>query len=125
MNQGVGPFAIPSAKKKCTVYANDLNPASYKYLVENIEKNHVKSLVVPFNLDGRDFVKQLAEKQIKYDHVIMNLPASAVTFLDVFADLYRNSALHCDPLIHVYGFSKSDNPMEDIKNVFYIFYLCF
>jgi tRNA (guanine37-N1)-methyltransferase len=38
---GVGPFAIPIAKKGATVFANDLNPNSYKYLMENIKQNHV------------------------------------------------------------------------------------
>jgi tRNA (guanine37-N1)-methyltransferase len=38
---GVGPFAIPTAKKGCIVYANDLNPMSYKYLLENISLNKV------------------------------------------------------------------------------------
>ncbi len=38
---GVGPFAIPAAKKGCEVHANDLNPASHKYLVENIKINKV------------------------------------------------------------------------------------
>ncbi len=40
---GVGPFALPAAKKGCAVLANDLNPESYKYLKINIDKNNVRS----------------------------------------------------------------------------------
>jgi tRNA (guanine37-N1)-methyltransferase len=38
---GVGPFALPAAKKGCAVLANDLNPESYKYLTLNIKDNKV------------------------------------------------------------------------------------
>ena len=38
---GVGPFAIPAAKKQCFVYANDLNPESYESLKDNIVRNKV------------------------------------------------------------------------------------
>lgn len=38
---GVGPFALPAAKKGCAVLANDLNPESYKYLQLNIDNNKV------------------------------------------------------------------------------------
>jgi len=38
---GIGPFAMPAAKKGCMVYANDLNPTSYRYMVENKELNKV------------------------------------------------------------------------------------
>lgn len=38
---GVGPFALPAAKKGCAVLANDLNPESYKYLTLNIKNNKV------------------------------------------------------------------------------------
>jgi len=38
---GVGPFAIPAAKQRVFVYANDLNPESYKSLVGNIKTNKV------------------------------------------------------------------------------------
>ncbi len=38
---GVGPFALPAGKKGVFVYANDLNPASYEALSENIRRNKV------------------------------------------------------------------------------------
>lgn len=46
---GVGPFAIPAAKKGCAVLANDLNPESAKYLSINVTNNRVSapSKVVP------------------------------------------------------------------------------
>lgn len=41
---GVGPFAMPASKKGCMVYANDLNPTSYKYMLENKGLNKVNFL---------------------------------------------------------------------------------
>lgn len=38
---GVGPFAVPAGRKGCGVFANDLNPESFKYLKLNITKNKV------------------------------------------------------------------------------------
>jgi tRNA (guanine37-N1)-methyltransferase len=40
---GVGPFAIPAAKKGCAVLGNDLNPNGAKYLLKNVEDNKVRS----------------------------------------------------------------------------------
>ncbi|KAL8967358.1 MAG: hypothetical protein Q9197_005474, partial [Variospora fuerteventurae] len=36
---GVGPFALPAAKKGVWVWANDLNPDSYTSLVDNAKRN--------------------------------------------------------------------------------------
>ncbi|KAI4122340.1 MAG: hypothetical protein LQ341_007315, partial [Variospora aurantia] len=41
---GVGPFALPAAKKGVWVWANDLNPDSYTSLVDNAKRNKVLSL---------------------------------------------------------------------------------
>lgn len=38
---GVGPFAVPAGKKKVFVWANDLNPESYKSLQVAIDTNKV------------------------------------------------------------------------------------
>ncbi|QLL33383.1 hypothetical protein HG536_0E02940 [Torulaspora globosa] len=58
---GVGPFAIPAAKKDVIVLANDLNPESFKYLRENIELNKVSPLVEALNLDGGEFISKSFE----------------------------------------------------------------
>ncbi|TPX63240.1 hypothetical protein SpCBS45565_g06773 [Spizellomyces sp. 'palustris'] len=43
---GVGPYALPAAKKKnCVVFANDLNPASHQHLCENVQLNKVILLI--------------------------------------------------------------------------------
>lgn len=96
---GVGPFAVPAAKKGCVVYANDLNPQSHHYLVANVQRNHVARSVHTKNLDARAFVRELAARSVRLDHVVMNLPASAELFLDSLAsesqDAIGNPRVHC------------------------------
>jgi tRNA (guanine37-N1)-methyltransferase len=41
MMAGIGPFAVPAAQEGCTVYANDLNPDSTRYLAVNTVANKV------------------------------------------------------------------------------------
>ncbi|XP_066043038.1 tRNA (guanine(37)-N1)-methyltransferase isoform X2 [Chamaea fasciata] len=126
---GVGPFAIPAAKRKCRVFANDLNPDSYSWLLHNCRLNKVDTKVQAFNMDGRDFLRGpvreelskelplLKEEQKTAFHVVMNLPALAVEFLDVFRHLLVGEP--CSPAglptVHCYGFSKHSDPARDIQ----------
>ncbi|XP_058843961.1 tRNA (guanine(37)-N1)-methyltransferase-like isoform X1 [Acipenser ruthenus] len=126
---GVGPFAIPAARKSCLVFANDLNPESYKWLQHNCKLNKVDKKIHVFNLDGRDFIlgavkEQLTERLHKAStqkkntvHIVMNLPALAIEFLDAFRNLLENqpSGDSSLPFVHCYGFSKHDNPAQDIQ----------
>lgn len=164
---GIGPFALPAGKKHVFVWANDLNPHSYKYLTEGIQRNKVGNLVKPFNEDGRQFIRSAAADLYKqngthkailpspklnksqskdeagststaealtktelqqprtFAHYIMNLPASAVTFLPSFIGLYSsllNESLnpptrHSDlplPMIHCHTFGVKPERPEDV-----------
>ncbi|RVE57257.1 hypothetical protein OJAV_G00214330 [Oryzias javanicus] len=120
---GVGPFTIPAARRGAKVFANDLNPESYKWLQHNCKLNKVESRVQTFNLDGREFIRGPLKQELPAllkggagVHVVMNLPALALEFLDAFRGLLKNEP-PCDlnlPTVYCYGFSKDDNPDEDM-----------
>eukprot|EP00558_Chaetoceros_sp_UNC1202_P010824 CAMPEP_0197242192 /NCGR_PEP_ID=MMETSP1429-20130617/8021_1 /TAXON_ID=49237 /ORGANISM="Chaetoceros sp., Strain UNC1202" /LENGTH=156 /DNA_ID=CAMNT_0042702173 /DNA_START=1 /DNA_END=471 /DNA_ORIENTATION=+ len=68
-------------------------------------------------MDGRYFLRKLDEEGIQYDHVLMNLPAIAPEFLNVFRGWrgdYDNASRR--PMIHVHCFaSKVDGDIEAIQ----------
>ena len=82
----MGPLAIRAAKLGLKVLANDLNPDCYKYLLSNLTKNKVQTMVTPSNMCARLFFQKIiADGQSRhFEHVYMNLPGSAVDFLDIF-----------------------------------------
>jgi tRNA (guanine37-N1)-methyltransferase len=122
---GVGPFSVPAAKKKCTVYANDLNPHSFKWLCHNATKNKVREFLTAFNKDGKEFILQdisfvirsaLKANRVEANyHVTMNLPAMAVEFLKYFWNLLpeskegdlKTTIEQLKLTVHVYCFIKA------------------
>ncbi|KAL8663764.1 MAG: hypothetical protein Q9202_003578 [Teloschistes flavicans] len=153
---GVGPFALPAAKKNVWVWANDLNPASYKSLVQNAIKNKILDFISPFCEDGHSFIRisatsllnsnrqltisskvsrsartpdravntRIYQEPKTFAHYILNLPASATTFLPSFVGLYAGHEHLFEPhtgtrlpMVHVYCFStkSDDNKAEEGK----------
>jgi len=201
---GVGPFALPAAKKGLWVLANDLNPASYESLVGNMKANKVEPRIRASCEDGRAFIRssilraweeafegpplrpeeddavksatQLAkEKRAQrssrpaasssqaqapaktkratierlpprrlVDHFVMNLPASALEFLDAYRGAYvpLRDAVGADaleaeldarekegkgrwPMVHVHCFTKDlAGAHEDVCHVSIICSCC-
>ncbi|MGC8913576.1 MAG: class I SAM-dependent methyltransferase [Thermoplasmata archaeon] len=78
MFAGVGPFSIAIAKKhsKARIYAVDINPGAYFFLVRNIERNHVHN-VFPVCGDASKEILQFPDA----DYIIMNLPHSSEKFI--------------------------------------------
>ncbi|XP_034824270.1 tRNA (guanine(37)-N1)-methyltransferase [Maniola hyperantus] len=132
---GVGPFAVPAAKRKSRVFANDLNPESFKWLNHNAKQNKVNmNLFKSFNIDGkdficntfRDFILDYCNGMEKLDkgakiHITMNLPAMAVEFLKNFNGLIKEFELkdkfNCEILVHVYCFAIGEDPYAIAKKM--------
>lgn len=129
---GVGPFSVPAGRRKCIVFANDLNPDSYKWLNHNTAKNKVKNLQA-FNKDGKDFIRdnfkdfivELCKGNQTLDennkiHVTMNLPAMAVEFLKYFKGLIEDESLldkfKWEIIVYVYCFVNED-PVNSAKKL--------
>ena len=127
---GVGPFAVPAVKKKkAIVFANDLNPTSYKYLMKNVQLNKIKEGFHCYNMDGREFIKSVVKDDLinqctkleknKTIHIVMNLPALAIEFLDAFKDLFAGDETLTSKAIvlpKVYCYCFTDIKINEDKN---------
>ncbi|KAG9076658.1 tRNA(m(1)G37)methyltransferase, partial [Ceratobasidium sp. UAMH 11750] len=58
---GVGPFAVPAAKRGAAVFANDLNGESTKWMEVNVKNNKVAPRVRISTLDGRKFIHDVVQ----------------------------------------------------------------
>ncbi|KAI0566025.1 tRNA (guanine(37)-N(1))-methyltransferase [Gracilaria domingensis] len=118
---GIGPFTIPTAKqKKCKlVYANDLNPSSVEYLRENVNLNKLdEGSIVTSCSCARTFLTRLVKhERIPITVVVMNFPAGAPEFLDVFRGLYSTweGELPQMPLIYCYCFVRGTDDMQSAR----------
>ena len=117
LTAGVGPFAIPAAKKGLRVLANDLNPAATHLLNLNARLNDVKDRVRCYNLCARDFAQLMARRggwtgtcAVPFDVGVMNLPGSSLELLDAFIGIGKLGPANWPadrlPLLHVYCFAR-------------------
>ncbi|MGC8533113.1 MAG: class I SAM-dependent methyltransferase [Candidatus Parvarchaeum sp.] len=103
---GVGPFAIPIAKKANKVTAIDINKNAINLLKKNIKLNKVSNIEY-YCGDSSKIVKKLDDK---FDRVIMNFPLSAYKFLGEAVKKCNENAV-----IHLYSFIK-DRDTNAIRN---------
>ncbi|CAG5106133.1 Oidioi.mRNA.OKI2018_I69.chr1.g2698.t1.cds [Oikopleura dioica] len=125
---GIGPFAIPIAKRGIRTIANDLNPNSIKWLRINVELNFprkrgVKSqdFISLMNKDGHDVIKEDVLKLIESEGVkkiecLANLPGGATFFLSSFKVLIKilkEKELPFDLTFHCYLFGPKYSSIEE------------
>ncbi len=106
MFAGVGPFSILIAKRHpmAQVIAIDKNPDAIRYLKENVRLNKVRNIEIREG-DARDAVTDISGA----DHVIMNLPHSAIEFMDKALGMLKNGGI-----IHFYAIAHENDLFEGI-----------
>lgn len=102
MFAGVGPFAIPAARRGARVVGVDLNPTAVEYLRENARRNGVENHVTAIEGDVRDVT---TDYEGWADRLVMNLPHSADAFLDTAVRLASD-----DCILHYYDIQHDDDP---------------
>ncbi len=109
MFAGVGPFSILIAKRypHAKVIAIDKNPHAIQYLKQNIELNKVRNIEVREG-DVRDAIKGIKDA----DHIIMNLPHSALDFLKEGISAVKNRGV-----IHLYAIAHEDEFDAILKRI--------
>jgi tRNA (guanine37-N1)-methyltransferase len=111
MFAGVGPFSIQIAKRRATahVYAIDVNPDAYEFLRKNVLANRVEAKVSAVLGDARQIVNEKLSGVA--DRIIMNLPESAVEYIDVACNALKSTG----GVVHFYQFADSPEPTEAAK----------
>ncbi len=107
---GVGPYPLVIAKKQPHVkkiYAVELNPEAWKWMVKNVELNRFQEKIIPVLGDVRDVVPRMFPKMA--DRVIMPLPKTADTFLDVAMEALKEEG----GIVHFYTFGPAEDPFRE------------
>lgn len=135
---GVGAICLRAAQtKNCTILANDWNPNAVKYLKHNFALNRLDQyLKLASTQDSYDFLMDLGAQQeddepdssiedkvekeddnnsameskvsCPVDHVLMNFPLKAPTFLGALR-WWSPPLSQSSPRLHVYTFARADH----------------
>jgi tRNA (guanine37-N1)-methyltransferase len=111
---GVGPFAVLVAKtvQNSKVYAIDINLDAVELLKKNARLNRVENRVFPFMGDARQVVNESLSGVA--DRVIMNLPETAIEFVDVACRALKPKG----GMVHFYSFVRLPRTLKDLKTSF-------
>ncbi|MFC2175199.1 class I SAM-dependent methyltransferase family protein [archaeon] len=98
---GVGPFPLVIAKKKkCTIYAVELNPNAFDLMKENISNNKLKGKIDPILGD----VRKVAKYMPKCDRVLMPSPKTGESFLEPCISTAKPGGV-----VHYYEFAPDED----------------
>jgi len=111
---GVGPFSVLIGKRNSSVrvYAIDINPKAVELLKVNVRVNRVENKVFPVLADA----KQITATELRgsADRVIMNLPETALDFVDAACQAIKPEG----GIIHFYAFIRSPDSTEKQRQQF-------
>jgi tRNA (guanine37-N1)-methyltransferase len=101
MFAGVGPFAVPMAKRGEHAVGVDINETAIAYLRENAERNGVADRVTAIHGDVRETTEEYAGWA---DRLVMNLPHTADEFVETAVELAGEECV-----VHYYDIQHEDD----------------
>ncbi|NHI83260.1 MAG: class I SAM-dependent methyltransferase family protein [Candidatus Thorarchaeota archaeon] len=105
----VGQFSIPIAMNNARkVYATEINPVAYDFLLENIRLNKVEQKVKPFLGDCKEF-----QPDENVDRVVMGYLHDTNCFLGYAISALKKSG----GIVHMHIAQQEDNKEEIVKHV--------
>jgi len=107
MFAGIGYFSLPIAKisNPKQIYSIEINPYSFKFLVENIKLNQLEDKITPINGDCKEEVLKLSNNGIKADRVIMGVFPAPKAYIKEALTLHKETGT----FYHYEGVIDNDN----------------
>ena len=119
MFAGIGYFTIPIAKlsKAKKIYAIEINPVAFHYLLENLKLNKVSN-VEAIKGDCKEIIKKLKSK-VKADRIIMGLLPPPKNYLEsAFSIIKKQGIVHYETLINTKEKEKDlASQLKEIKEI--------
>jgi len=105
MFSGVAIYPLVIARNSLarTIYAVEINPIAHKYAQENLKLNKINNII----LYKGDVKKVLPKMKKKFDRILMPLPKSSETFLDLAIKKIKKHGI-----IHFYTFAQEKEKAE-------------
>lgn len=84
MFAGIGYFSLPIGvhSEAELIYSIELNPVAFEFLKENLKLNRLEDIITPIYGDCKEEVKNLSEKGVKADRIIMGVLPAPKEFID-------------------------------------------
>ena len=107
MFAGIGYFSLPIAKisNPKQIYSIEINPYSFKFLVENIKLNQLENKITPINGDCKEEVLKLSNNGVKADRVIMGVFPAPKEYIKEALTLHKETGT----FYHYEGVIDNDN----------------
>lgn len=110
MFSGVGIYPLIMAKHSQAkkIVGIEINPTAHKYAQENMLLNKAGGKIVLYKGDVRKVAPKIKER---FDRIIMPLPKTAITYLDLAFKLANKKAV-----IHLYAFAR-EGKFDEVKEI--------
>mgnify|MGYP001611265135 CR=1 FL=1 len=103
------PLVISKNSRAKEIYAVEMNPEAHKYAQENIKLNKINNIQL-FKGDVKTIIPKIKKK---FDRILMPLPKSAETYLDLIKNKIKKKGI-----IHFYDFQyEKDIPEKSIEKI--------